>query len=203
MSSSLARVISVHTPRRRCCRWYRFYTRVCARAVRKDYVAFLNNGMHVVYDDLFEADRIRVPASWQSALKGGRSLHALSTHKCIEMIAEIYRLKITQNHTHDEHGKERMELGDFVLVYLRRTHSSAKSLSKILKAFVTGILDAINHRSALVGSGGVHAWFVLFAQVLYYSSHKPSCAKRWPPERVSLSSELAPDPVVDFTSSGA
>ena len=76
---------SVHTPRRR----YRFYTRVCARAVRKDYVAFLTRGMHVVYDDLFAADRIRVPASWQSALKGGRSIHALSISKCIEMIAEV------------------------------------------------------------------------------------------------------------------
>jgi len=148
----------------------------------EDYVAFLNNGMHVVYDDLFEADRIRVPASWQSALKGGRSLHALSTHKCIEMIAEIYRLKITQNHTHDEHGKERMELGDFVLVYLRRTHSSAKSLSKILKAFVTGILDAINHRSALVGSGGVHAWFVLFAQLCGFGSPSGKELVAMPPE---------------------
>ena len=88
-----------------------------------------------------------------------------------------------QNVAKDDRGKERVPLADFVITYLERKHGGGgKAFKKQLKAFVTGLLYAINHPETLKGSGGVHSWLVLFARLCGFTTPSGKKMVDMPPE---------------------
>jgi hypothetical protein len=114
-----------------------------------EYVEFLRTSFATVFSDLIENDRLRPPASWEAALKGGKKYNPLPESDVVERISELYQFKIKADAADDKMGKERDNLESFVLEYYEQKYGrGSKLFKKHFKAFVAGVFATIDNFNA-------------------------------------------------------
>jgi hypothetical protein len=125
-----------------------------------EYVDFLRTSFSTVFHDLIENDKLRVPSSWEAAMKGGKKYNPLPESDVVERISELYQFKIKADAADDKQGKARDTMEHFILEYYEQKYGrGSKLFKKHFKAFVGGIFAAIDNFGSIAKD-----YITLFAQ---------------------------------------